>query len=101
MRKAEVLCWLHESESSRLGLLWSLADEARQRYVGDGVHLRGLIEISNICRRRCAYCGIASGNHQLERYRMTENEILGCAAEAERFGYGTVVIQAGEDKGLS
>ncbi|HBO50282.1 MAG TPA: [FeFe] hydrogenase H-cluster radical SAM maturase HydE, partial [Alphaproteobacteria bacterium] len=26
------------------------ADEVRRRYVGDEVHLRGLIEFSNICR---------------------------------------------------
>lgn len=97
----EVLRWLYETDPSRLALLWSLADGARRRHVSDSVHLRGLIEISNICRRRCAYCGIASINHQLERYRMTEKEILECTAEAERFGYGTVVLQAGEDEGLT
>ena len=32
---------------------------------------------------------------------MTEEEILGCAREALGYGYGTVVLQAGEDPGLS
>ena len=31
---------------------------------------------------------------------MTEDEILACAREAVGFGYGTVVLQAGEDYGL-
>jgi biotin synthase len=51
--------------------------------------------------RQCAYCGIRAGNHDLERYRMSAAEILECAREAVGRGYGTVVIQAGEDPGLT
>ena len=81
--------------------LWEEADAVRKEYVGDAVHLRGLIEISNYCIRRCSYCGLAVTNTQLERYRMTEGEILDCARLAHQFGYGTVVMQAGEDYGLN
>ena len=69
--------------------------------MGEEVHLRGLIEISNHCRRQCHYCGLRSGNGELRRYRMTEEEILACAAEAQSYGYGTVVMQSGEDQGIS
>ncbi len=31
---------------------------------------------------------------------MTADEILGCARQAASFGYGTVVLQAGEDGGI-
>jgi biotin synthase len=101
MKWAEIVSWLRETDQSRLALLWAQADEVRRRYVGDSVHLRGLVEISNFCSRRCAYCGIASDNRRLERYRMAEEEILECAALAEHFGYGTIVLQAGEDEGLT
>ena len=37
------------------------ADRVRREHVGDEVHLRGLVEVSNHCARRCAYCGLASG----------------------------------------
>ena len=79
------------------GELWLAADEVRRREVGDAVHLRGLIEISSYCVRQCAYCGLRADNRQLQRYRMSAAEILGAAREAVRFGYGTVVLQAGED----
>ena len=101
MARSEILDWLRETRADRLAELWQRADQTRQRYVGDAVHRRGLIELSNHCVRECAYCGIRAGHKQVKRYRMTEAEILDCAAQALKFGYGTVVMQAGEDYGLS
>jgi biotin synthase len=69
----------------------------RKEYVGDAVHLRGLIELSSHCVRQCMYCGLRQANRALPRYRMTREEVLDCARQADRLGYGTVVIQAGED----
>jgi biotin synthase len=77
--------------------LYAAADEARARVVGDEVHLRALIEFSNHCRRNCSYCGLRRGHRALERYRMTPEEIIACAVGAARLGYGTVVLQSGED----
>lgn len=65
------------------------------------MHLRGLIKISSHCVRLCMYCGLRSGNRSLERFRMSEKEILARARQAEAFGYGTVVMQAGEHPALS
>jgi biotin synthase len=73
----------------------------RKEHVGDAVHLRGLIEISSHCVRQCMYCGLRQGNRSLTRYRMTKEEVLNCAREAESLGYGTVVMQAGEDDQLT
>ncbi|NLW83908.1 MAG: [FeFe] hydrogenase H-cluster radical SAM maturase HydE [Phycisphaerae bacterium] len=92
--------WLRQTDEIRLEPLWAEADAVRKAHVGDAVHLRGLIEISNYCIRQCAYCGLSVTNTQLERYRMTDDEILDCARQARDFGYGTVVLQAGEDYGL-
>lgn len=93
--------WLRESDLRKLQELWHQADAVRKANVGDAVHLRGLIEISNYCMRRCAYCGLSVSNTHLKRYRMTEQEILDCAAQAKAFGYGTVVLQSGEDYGFT
>ena len=92
--------WLRQDDEKCLEQLWVEADAIRKSHVGDAVHLRGLIEISNYCIRQCAYCGLSVTNTQLERYRMTDEEILECARQAYLFGYGTVVIQAGEDYGF-
>lgn len=77
--------------------LFKAADEVRQKYLGDYVHLRGLIEFTNICKRNCLYCGLRRDNKNLERYRLTEEEILDFAKKAVSYGYKTLVLQGGED----
>ena len=93
--------WLRETDSRRLEDLWQAADRVRRERVGDQVHLRALIEISSHCVRSCAYCGLRAPRNDMPRYRMTQEEILSCAASARKLGYGTVVLQAGEDPGLT
>ena len=73
------------------------ADRVRRKYVGDGVHLRGLIEFTNICRRSCFYCGLRRENERAERYRLRPREIVRLARNARGYGYRTVVLQGGED----
>ncbi len=77
--------------------LFSAADRVRKKYVGDEVHLRGLIEFSNICRCFCMYCGLRCENKSLERRRMSEDEIVDTARKASNAGYKTIVLQSGED----
>jgi len=101
MRKEELIAWLKTVDESRLEELWQTADAVRRRTVGDEVHLRGLVEMSNICARDCGYCGIRAGNACVRRYRMEADEILDCARLAVEYGYGTLVLQSGEDYGIT
>ena len=77
--------------------LFLTADTARHENVGDEVHLRGLIEFSNICKRNCFYCGLRRDNKKIERYRLDEDEIIKTAKYGAGLGYKTVVLQSGED----
>jgi biotin synthase len=99
--QTEILQWLREERPGPLRDLYAMADAVRKQNVGDAVHLRGLIEISSHCERQCMYCGLRKANRNLERYRMTREEIEACARLAVTLGYGTVVMQAGEDDALS
>ena len=101
MHKASIQTWLQEEDPDRLEELWTEADRVRRTHVGEEVHLRGLVEISNHCARHCLYCGLRADNRTLIRYRMTRTEILQCALQAEELGYGTIVIQSGEDPGIT
>ena len=74
------------------------ADKIRHQYVGDGVHLRGLIEFSNICKRNCLYCGLQSQNKSVKRYRLSKDEIINLARGGAAHGYKTIVLQSGEDE---
>lgn len=85
------------ADLARRDALFRAADEVRRRYVGDEVHLRGIIEFSNHCVRNCHYCGLRAGNRSLARYRMTPAEMVAIAERAAGLGLGTVVLQSGED----
>ena len=100
MDRRTIIAWLREDNPDHLKELWSLADSVRAEDVGGEVHLRGLIEISNYCCRQCGYCGLRSDNRGLERYRMTAEEIMECVHLAVQYGFGTVVMQSGEDYGI-
>ncbi|PKP53705.1 MAG: [FeFe] hydrogenase H-cluster radical SAM maturase HydE [Bacteroidetes bacterium HGW-Bacteroidetes-1] len=69
--------------------------------VGRKVYLRGLIELSNVCSKNCYYCGIRAENKKVKRYTLTEEEVLHCADFAWRQGFGSLVIQTGEQSGQS
>ena len=100
LRREQVLRWLEETDESRLAQFWAEADQVRHEHVGDEVHLRGLTDLSNYCRRDCLYCGIRAAR-RIERYRMSEDEVMDSARLAVRLEYGTVVLQSGEDHGLT
>jgi len=100
LSRAEIQRWLTEQDANALESLWSAADGVRRTVVGDAVHLRGLIEISNHCARQCGYCGLRRGHQKLTRYRMSREEVVACARKAWAMGCGTVVMQSGEDYGI-
>jgi biotin synthase len=100
MLNRDIVRWLTETDAAALADLYREADRVRQLNVGDQVHLRGLVEISNVCARQCAYCGLRAPNRKLTRYTMPADEILQAAQAAFGLGYGTVVIQAGESEAL-
>lgn len=77
--------------------VYAHADGVRQATLGSDVHLRGLIEFSNICRNDCLYCGIRRSNKDVRRYRMDEDELVETARRAVDIGFQTIVLQSGED----
>lgn len=96
MLKSEILDILNTSEHDTA--LFKKADEIRHQFVGDKVHLRGLIEFSNICKQSCKYCGLRSPNKEVERYRILKDELLLLAKNAVKLNYKTIVLQSGEDE---
>jgi len=76
--------------------LFERAASVKAESVGPKTYLRGLIELSNVCRKNCYYCGIRSENQSLDRYSLSRDEILAAARYAYENGYGSVALQAGE-----
>ena len=76
--------------------LQALAHQCRLRHKGRHVHVRGLLEFSNVCRRNCRYCGLRHENRRLSRYSLSAAELLRAASQAVAAGVDTLVLQSGE-----
>lgn len=77
--------------------LYKQADEVRRESYGNKVFLRGLIEVSNICKNDCFYCGIRRSNQNVARYRLNFEDLLACCEQGYKLGFRTFVMQGGED----
>ena len=82
-------------------ILQKEAVRLRKENYGTCVYIRGLIEISNICKNDCYYCGIRKSNKSCERYRLSKEEILSCCKDGYALGFCTFVMQGGEDGAFS
>ncbi|MBR2409900.1 MAG: [Lachnospiraceae bacterium] len=93
----EWACLLNSPTPELTDYLKKSARDTTDRIFGRQVYVRGLIEFTNICKKDCYYCGIRKSNSCVERYRLTEEEILSCCKEGYEAGLRTFVLQGGED----
>jgi len=77
--------------------LFEKAQKVSTSIFGKKVYVRGLIEFTNYCKNNCFYCGIRSGNKNVDRYRLTKEDILSCCKNGYDLGMRTFVLQGGED----
>ncbi len=91
----QLAAWIEDDTKNEE--LARIADQIRREHYGEEVYLRGLIEFTNYCRNNCYYCGIRRGNHEVDRYRLTKDQILECCDIGYDLGYRTYVLQGGED----
>ena len=76
MNTKEITELLSLKTSKDVEQLYKNAYKIKKDSVGNKVYFRGLIEFSNICSKDCYYCGLRSGNQKLNRYQMSDTEIL-------------------------
>jgi len=95
--RSDILAMLQCSEEEA-PLLFRKAASVRDKYLGNNVYLRGLIEYSNMCGKNCLYCGVRRDNHTVARYTMTKDEVLEAAMTAYHLNLGSIAIQSGENK---
>lgn len=97
LAKEEYLFILDHISIHETDYLFKKAYLAKQPYYQNRVFLRGLIEVSNYCKRGCKYCGINRNNSLIQRFRLSTEEILDCCKRGYLLGYRTFVLQGGED----
>lgn len=77
--------------------LFRLARETRAAAGVDDVTIRGVVEITNFCQKRCDYCSMRANNRELDRYRLEAKEILDIVAEIKACNIGVAFLQGGQD----
>ncbi len=87
---------LLSAEGEDLKALYEKSYQIKEKHVGNNVYLRGLIEFTNICAKNCLYCGIRKDNKNVERYILSDDEVLDAARFAFEKNYGSIVMQTGE-----
>jgi biotin synthase len=87
---------LLQTDSEEKKLLFRKSSEIKLQNIGNKVWFRGLIEFSNVCSKDCLYCGIRKGNKNIERYTLSDDEILVAAKFAYDNRYGSIALQSGE-----
>ena len=87
---------LLQSDGDDKTLLYKKSSGIKEKYIGNKVWFRGLIEFSNVCGKDCLYCGIRKGNKNLLRYSLSDDEILTAAGFAHVNRYGSIALQSGE-----
>lgn len=86
----------HVSESLSQ-YLFERSRKAANKHFGNRVYVRGLIEFTNYCKCNCYYCGIRGSNPNVDRYRLSKEDILECCKAGYELGFRTFVLQGGED----
>src|SRR5260221_6516872 len=77
--------------------LFAIARAAREQVFGRRVVVRGLIEVTNLCRVNCEFCPMRRDNtKQNTIFQLNEEQILETAARIRDAGINIVFLQAGE-----
>ena len=85
------------SEGDEMMLLFETSNKIKQNITGNKVYFRGLIEFTNFCIKDCLYCGIRKSNHSIQRYNLSDEQILDAVRFAEEENFASIVLQSGEN----
>jgi len=108
LEKEEILTLLKVTDKDELSLLYSFANNIRQKVHDNACCVHGIIEFSNHCKQNCKYCGIrrdascsdfaVDSENCVKRYRMSKDDIIKTAKHAaDELKFKALVLQSGED----
>ncbi len=95
--REQLLYLLKHITDAEREVLREAAQQTAQAVFGNKIYIRGLVEISSICKRDCRYCGLRRSNPNAVRYRLAPEQILSCCEKGYALGFRTFVLQGGED----
>jgi methylornithine synthase len=97
LNKEEILFLLSQTKEEAIHQIFTKAREIRKKFFKDKIFLYGFVYFSTYCRNNCAFCLYRQGNHTLERYRKSEEEILEIALSLADSGVHLLDLTMGAD----
>ncbi|MFH0736933.1 MAG: [FeFe] hydrogenase H-cluster radical SAM maturase HydE [bacterium] len=97
LNRDDIISLLKITDETDLEILFSTANYIREKYCGNEVHIRAVIEFSNYCEENCSYCELREDNFSVKRYRLDADEIIETAKKISNMGFRTIYLQSGED----
>ncbi|MBV9642578.1 MAG: radical SAM protein [Verrucomicrobia bacterium] len=96
--RTTITAWL-QAKDDQQQRLFAAARQARRSNFGDRVIIRGLVEVTNLCRVNCEFCPMRRDNTRGNTiFELSEAQILETAAKIKESGINIVFFQAGEVK---
>ncbi|MGQ4487587.1 radical SAM protein [Streptomyces sp. SAS_281] len=96
LTRSEIRAYLTATGSAQEEL-FTEARRLRKEHFGPTVILRGVIEITNVCRVNCDYCPMRRDNtRENDRYFMSSDDIVKRARDIREAGIDIVLLQGGE-----
>jgi len=96
--RANLSAWLQTKDDLQQRL-FAATRHARQAAFGDRVIVRGLMEVTNLCRVNCEFCPMRRDNTRRNTiFELSEEQILETAGQIKASGINIVFLQAGEIK---
>jgi biotin synthase len=96
LARSEIRKALH-ARGSEQEELFAEARRLRAEHFGNAVILRGVIEVTNVCRVNCHYCPMRRDNtRHNDRYFMSSDQIIDRARAIHEAGIDVILLQGGE-----
>ncbi|MEM5581497.1 radical SAM protein [Roseibium sp. AS2] len=100
LTRAELKTMLRSRGDEQRGL-FEAARAARLTGIGDSCILRGVIEVTNVCRVNCDYCPMRRANtSRNDHYFLSADQIVDAARTIRDSGIDIILLQGGETTGI-
>lgn len=100
LSKPDLARLLSIEDENEMEWLFDQAQKLKWQKSGNKVHLRALIELSNLCTQNCLYCGIRRDS-DIERFTLEKEDVLNYFKAALKYNITSLVIQSGERRDKS
>ena len=93
----EVAALIQTQDEKLLQQMFAVAREIKEKIYGKRMVFFAPLYISNYCINDCVYCGYHSSNKNMQRRKLTMEEITEEVRALEEMGHKRIALEAGED----